>query len=354
MTRSSVPAGAPGQESPATAARAGRRGSGEPGLPRSGLRPPRRPAAAGWAALLIVWVVWGSTYLAIRVGVEAIPPLLLAAVRYLAAGAMLYPPAVRGGGDGARTADRPRAGAWVACAITGILLLGGGNGGLSLGERTVDSGLASLLVASVPLWLLVLDSALTRARIRLVPLAGLIAGVGGVALLAGPGSGPAAGTGTGVAVILAASISWALGTILSGRLAGTGHRLGRLTLAAPARPLLATAMQMIAGGVVLLVLAAATGEAAAFHPAAVPPRCWLALAYLIGPGSIIALSAYVIAVRSLPTATVATYAYVNPMVAVILGTFLLGEPLAPGMAAGGGLIIVAVAAVATSRTSTAH
>ncbi len=352
MTDTPGPAGAPGPrpQSPVPGDEARRHRTGEPAPLRSG----SRSVAAGWAALVVVWLVWGSTYLAIRVGVEAIPPLLLAAVRYLAAGAILYPLAVRSGGAGARAADQPRLGGWMACAITGILLLSGGNGGVSLGERTVASGLASLLVASVPLWLLLLDSVLNRARIRLVPLAGLIAGLAGVALLARPGSGTGGGAGTGVVVILAASVSWALGTILSRGFAGTGQRLGPLTLAAPARPLLATAMQMITGGAVLLALATATGEVAAFHPAGVPLRCWLALIYLIGPGSIIALSAYVIAVRSLPTATVATYAYVNPVVAVTLGTLLLGEPVTRGIAAGGGLIIVAVAAVATTRTSAAH
>jgi drug/metabolite transporter (DMT)-like permease len=157
-----------------------------------------------------------------------------------------------------------------------------------------------------------------------------------------------------VAVILAASLSWALGTILSGKLAGDGVRAGRLTLAAPARPLLATAMQMLIGGAVLLAAAAASGELADFHPAAVPARCWLAFAYLTGPGSILALSAYGIAVRSLPTATVATYAYVNPVVAVLLGTLLLGEPLTPAMLAGGGLIVAAVAAVVAARRGTMH
>jgi drug/metabolite transporter (DMT)-like permease len=126
----------------------------------------RRAATAGWAALLIVWVVWGSTYVAIRVGVEAIPPLLLTALRNLTAGLILYPLAARGGDAGTRVADRPGAGGWIACAITGVLLLAGGNGGLSLGERTVDAGLASLLVASVPLWLLTIDGVLNRARIR--------------------------------------------------------------------------------------------------------------------------------------------------------------------------------------------
>jgi drug/metabolite transporter (DMT)-like permease len=294
-----------------------------------------------------VYVVWGSTYLAIRVGVETIPPLLLAGVRYVIAGLILFPLAVRDGSAARRAADRPRAANWLACAVVGILLLLGGNGGVSVGERSVPSGFASLLVATVPLWLLVLDAALNRARIGVLPLFGLIAGLAGVGLLAGlggPGGSGARGGGSaaGVAIILAAAVSWALGTILSGR------------LALPARPLLSTAMQMLTGGVAILVLAVATGEFGSFHPAAVSLRSWLALAYLIGPGSILALSAYSMAVRSLPTPTVATYAYVNPVVAVLLGATLLGETLTPTMLLGGGLIIVAVALVVRRQGGTGH
>lgn len=289
-------------------------------------------------------MVWGSTYLAIRVGVETIPPLLLAGVRYVIAGLILFPLAVRGGSAARRAADRPRAANWLACAIVGILLLLGGNGGVSVGERSVPSGFASLLVATVPLWLLVLDAALNRARIGVLPLFGLIAGLAGVGLLAGLGGGGSRGGGSaaGVAIILAAAVSWALGTILSGR------------LALPARPLLSTAMQMLTGGVAILVLAAATGGFGSFHPGAVSLRSWLALAYLIGPGSILALSAYSMAVRSLPTPTVATYAYVNPVVAVLLGATLLSETLTPTMLLGGGLIIVAVALVVRRQSGTGH
>ena len=124
--------------------------------PEPGPSRPRRPRAfGGWAALLIVYVVWGSTYLAIRVGVETIPPLLLAGVRYLIAGLILFPIAIRGGTPQQRAADRPTRASWVACGIVGVLLLLGGNGLVSVGERSVPSGFASLLVATVPLWLLV-------------------------------------------------------------------------------------------------------------------------------------------------------------------------------------------------------
>jgi drug/metabolite transporter (DMT)-like permease len=312
-----------------------------PGPPR----PWRSEAFGGWAALVIVYVFWGGTYLGIRVGVETIPPLLLAGVRYLSAGLILFPIALRNGTPELRAADRPTRAAWVACGAIGLLLLLGGNGLVSVGERTVPSGFASLLVATVPLWLLVMDAALTRKWLGWLPLTGLLAGLGGVALLAGLGDGGSASgaSGAGIAIILFASVCWALGTILSGRLK-----------ALPQRPLLATAMQMLAGGAIITALAAATGEFNGFQLSQVSLRSWLALLYLIGPGSILALSAYGIAVRSLPTSTVATYAYVNPVVAVILGTLILSEKLTPMMLLGGALIVAAVALIVRRRGSPGH
>ena len=305
---------------------------------------------AGWLALLVVWVLWGSTYFAIRVGVQTLPPLLMAGIRYVAAGLLMFPFALRSGGPQVRAADRPRASGWWSAALVGTLLLAGGNGGVSVGERTVPSGLAALLVATVPLWLILIDRILNGTRIGLLAMAGLLAGVIGVGFLAGPfgggtghagaGHGAAGGSpGTGIVIILVASISWASGTIASRR------------VPLPARPLLATSMQMLAGGVVLLVAAAATGEFGRFSPSQVSAASWLALAYLIGPGSIIAFSAYMVAVRRLPTATVATYAYVNPIIAVMLGTAFLGEALTASMLAGGALIVVAVALVVRSQAA---
>jgi drug/metabolite transporter (DMT)-like permease len=309
-------------------------------------RPWQSPAFRGWAALVVVYVFWGGTYLGIRVGVETIPPLLLAGVRYLIAGLILFPIAIRGGTPQERAADRPSRASWVACAIVGLLLLLGGNGLVTVGERTVPSGFASLLVATVPLWLLVMDAVLRRTWIGWLPLTGLVAGLVGVALLAGLGDHTSASgaSGAGIAIILFASVSWAAGTILTGRLKGL-----------PQRPFVSTAMQMIIGGAVMTALAAATGEFSSFHLSQVSTRSWLALAYLIVPGSILALSAYGIAVRSsLPTSTVATYAYVNPVVAVILGTTILSEKLTPMMLLGGAFIIAAVALIVWRRGSPGH
>jgi drug/metabolite transporter (DMT)-like permease len=308
-------------------------------------RPWRSKAFGGWAALFVVYVAWGGTYLGIRVGVETIPPLLLAGVRYLIAGLILFPIAVRGGSPEQRAADRPTRAAWLACGIVGILLLLGGNGLVTVGERSVPSGFASLLVATVPLWLLVMDATLTRKWIGWLPLTGLLAGLGGVALLAGLGDGASASgaSGSGIAIILVASVCWALGTILSTRLK-----------ALPQRPFLTTAMQMLIGGAVMTILAAVTGEFGSFRLSHVSLGSWLALLYLVGPGSILALSAYSIAVRSLPTSTVATYAYVNPVVAVILGATILSEKLTSMMLIGGALIIAAVALIVWRRGSPGH
>ena len=315
-------------------------------LPRGAAADVRR---TGWLALLVVWVLWGSTYFAIRVGVETLPPLLMAGTRYVVAGLLMFPFALHSGGPEVRAADRPRASGWWSAVLVGTLLLAGGNGGVSVGERSVPSGLAALLVATVPLWLILIDRILNGTRIGRLAMAGLIAGVIGVGFLAGPfgggtgqsgaGHGAAGGSpGTGIVIILAASVSWASGTIASRR------------VPLPSRPLLATSMQMLAGGVVLLAAASAAGEFSGFRPSQVSAASWLALAYLIGPGSIIAFSAYVVAVRRLPTATVATYAYVNPVIAVVLGTSLLGEALTASMLAGGALIVVAVALVVRSQS----
>jgi drug/metabolite transporter (DMT)-like permease len=304
----------------------------------------RRASLVAWVALLIVWVVWGSTYLSIRIGDETIPPLVLAAVRYLIAGAIMFPFAYRKAASAARAAGAPRywprRSEWLGCAVVGILLLGA-NGAVCVGETTVPSGLAALLVATVPLWLLGADAVLNHARLGLAPMAGLAVGLAGVGLLSGLGGGKAGVSASGVVIILVAAVAWALGTIMARR------------VATPASTALTSAMELLIGGVVLLVLAAVTGEFGSFRVSAVSGRSWLALGYLIVVGSIVAFSAYVIAVRMLPTATVATYAYVNPVIAVLLGTLILNERLTLGMLAGGVLIVGAVILV-VRRSPSAH
>ena len=298
--------------------------------------PVRRASLAAWICLLIVYVVWGSTYLAIRVGVETMPPLMMAAARQLVAGLIMFPLALRHWRKTPLARRWPSRREWLGCAIAGILLLVA-NGVVGVGEKTVPSGLAALLVATVPLWLLGIDAGLNHARMGLAPLAGLLLGLAGVALLSGLGGGTGKSSVVGVLIILGAAAAWALGTIMA----------RRATI--PSSPALASGMELLAGGAALLVLSAATGEFSSLHLGEVSARSWLALGYLILFGSIVAFSAYGIAVRTLPTATVATYAYVNPVIAVLLGALILNERLTPATIAGGVLIVGAVVLVVRRR-----
>jgi drug/metabolite transporter (DMT)-like permease len=317
-----------------------------PRTPLSRLRPvrPEQPGSpgrrSGWAALGVVWVVWGSTYLAIRVGDQTIPPFAMAAARYLAAGAVLFPFALASGrrrraaGEPGPAAGAPRLAQWAGMAVVGTLLLAFGNGGVCYAERTLPSGLAALLVATVPLWMVLADWAINGRRPRLGGWLAIALGLAGVAVLAQPhGHGGV----LAMLVVLGASMSWGIGSVLAGR------------LPAPASPLLGSAMEMLAGGAVLAVIAAAGGEltpAAAGHASA---HSLLALAYLIGPGSLLALTCYVLALRRLPTSVVSTYAYVNPVVAVSLGALVLGEPLTGSTLLGGAVIVAAVVLLVTSQ-----
>ncbi len=300
----------------------------------------RRASLVAWVCLAIVWVVWGSTYLAIRIGVETMPPLLMAAARNLIAGSIMFPAAMGARRKAIRAGQAlprwPTRAEWSGCATVGVLLLAA-NGAVGIGELTVPSGLAALLVATVPLWLLGIDAVLNHARLGLAPLAGLALGLIGVGFLSGLGGGSGHISVTGVIIILVAAFTWALGTIMT----------RRVTL--PASPALASGMELLCGGVVLLAMSAARGEFGALHLAHISTRSWLALAYLIVAGSIIAFSAYGIAVRALPTPTVATYAYVNPVIAVLLGTLILNERLTPAMLGGGVLIVGAVVLVVRQR-----
>ena len=304
----------------------------------------RRASLAAWICLLIIWVVWGSTYLAIRVAVETMPPLLMAAGRNMVAGAIMFPLALRSRRAAVRAGQTarywPSRAEWIGCAIVGVLLLVA-NGAVGIGEQTVPSGLAALLVATVPLWLLGIDAVLNHARLGLAQLAGLALGLAGVGLLSGLGGGTGRVSAVGVVIILGAAAMWAFGTIMA----------RRVTI--PSSPALTSGMELLCGGVALLVLATAGGELGSLHLAEVSWRSWLAFGYLIVAGSIVAFSAYGIAVRALPTATVATYAYVNPVIAVLLGTLILNERLTPAMFAGGALIVGAVVLV-VRRSPPAH
>ena len=311
-----------------------------------GAKTPRGPRAgfSAWAALLVVWLVWGSTYLAIRVADESIPPFAMAAARYLTAGAVLYPLALLGSRRRRAAAEpavpdgRPassRLAQWGGMAVVGTLLLAFGNGGVSYAEQTLPSGLAALLVASVPLWMALADRVINGQRIPPLGWIALILGLAGIGVLARPSGN---GAVLPVLVVLGGSVSWGVGSVLAGR------------LPAPASPLVGSAMEMLTGGTVLAGLAAVTGELARTDPAHVSTQSLLGLLYLIGPGSLLALTCYVIALRRLPTAVVSTYAYVNPVVAVSLGALFLGERPTLATLLGGVIVVLSVALLLIRRT----
>ncbi|UCG76391.1 MAG: drug/metabolite exporter YedA [Gemmatimonadota bacterium] len=274
-----------------------------------------------------VYLIWGSTYLAIRFAIETLPPFLMAGTRFAIAGGILYAAARALG------AAPPRPVHWRSAAVIGALLLLGGNGGVVWAEQTVPSGLTALIVAIVPLWMVLFDWLRgTGPRPGPGVALGLLLGFVGVGLLVGPGE--LAGGGRidpiGAAVVVFASLLWAFGSLYSRR------------AELPTSQSLATAMEMLAGGGLLLIAAAGTGELTSFRPSAASARSLWALAYLILFGAIIAFSAYVWLLRTTTPARAATYAYVNPVIAVILGWALAGEPLGPRILFAGAMIVTAV------------
>jgi drug/metabolite transporter (DMT)-like permease len=287
-----------------------------------------------WSALACVYVIWGSTYIAIRVMVEDIPPMLGAGARFvIAGGVMLAVLAARG-----HRVRVPR-GALAAAALIGVLLPAGGNGVVTIAERDVPAGLAALLVASVPLWVVLLRFTVARERIGRATVAGVAVGFCGLGLLLLPGSRPAEASLGGVLLVLVAACSWATGSFLSPR------------LSLPPDPLVSTAWQLLAGGVVLLAGALVTGEPGDLHLAHTSADSWLALAYLIVPGSWVAYSAYAWLLQNAPISQVATYAYVNPVVAVLLGWAILDEEVGVGTLAGAALVVAAVATIVTREAA---
>ncbi len=284
------------------------------------------------AAFAAVYLIWGSTYLAIRWAIETIPPLSMAAVRFLVAGGVLYG-ALRAGGTPA-----PDRGQWRAATVAGGLLLAGGNGAVVVAEQWIPSGLAALLVSSVPMWLVLIDGLFGARRPPSTrSLVGLGVGFGGVGLLVGsPGVG-AGGSAEllGAALVLAGAVSWAAGSMYS-----------RYASDLP-RPLMWVAQQMLAGGVLLGLLAAVTGEPARIDLAGVSLKSWLSLAYLIVFGALVAYAAYIWLLRVVSPARAGTYAYVNPVVAMFLGWALADEPLTLRSLLAAAVILGAVVLITT-------
>jgi len=281
------------------------------------------------AAFAAVYVIWGSTYLGIRYAVESIPPFLMAATRHLLAGVLLF------GFARARGAANPSLVEWRDATIAGALMLVVGNGGVTWAEQFISSGVTALLVALVPIWMVLFDWLRSKGT-RPGPLViiGLVIGFAGVTTLAQKQiNGAGSNYLVGVAALLASSICWAFGSVF--------NRSARK----PASPFLGVSMQMIAGGLILLGLAAGQGEVKQFSFArvtAVSVGAWL---YLTVAGSLVAYTAYVWLLHATTPARVATYAYVNPLIAVLLGCTIGHEAFSSDLFLAGVLIIVAVVLV---------
>lgn len=296
------------------------------------------------AAFAAIYVIWGSTYLAILMAIQTLPPLLMAGARFLIAGLILL--AWAGRSAIAHTTLRQ----WRNAAVIGLLLLVGGNGAVVLAERSMPSGLAALIVATLPVWMVLLE----WARPGGTPpsggvVTGLILGIIGLAVLIGPAVMHPDAVGTAnngiriaaVVILMLGEISWATGSILSRHL--------DLPRSAP----FATAIEMLAAGLVFLIVSALTHEPEFFDISRVSGRSIAGLIYLITFGSLVAFSAYIWLLKVSTPAKVATYAYVNPVVALFLGWALAGESLSPRTAIASAIVIAAVAVITTARGSRA-
>ncbi|WP_113699687.1 EamA family transporter [Nonomuraea lactucae] len=291
--------------------------------------PDRRTRFLVWGALATVYVVWGSTYLGIAVTVESFPPLLSGAIRFVVAGLLLGGVVLaRSGVQAFRMTRRQLFGA----AVVGVLLLTLGNGMVAVSEQFISTGLAALLVASVPLWLVLFRIAV-RDRPKLLTLAGVLVGLAGVAALSLTGA--QAGSTFGIVVILFGSLSWSVGSFLSSR------------IAMPANPFAASTVEMLVGGVGLTVLGTGAGER--LHLEAITGRSWVALAYLVVVGSLIGFTAFSWLLGHAPISLISTYAYVNPVVAVVLGAIVLSEAVTAQIVVGGLVILVGVALVISTE-----
>ncbi|HEV3154473.1 MAG TPA: EamA family transporter [Candidatus Baltobacteraceae bacterium] len=291
-------------------------------------QPDGREASRGllpWISLVIVWLVWGSTFLGIRVAVQSIPPLLMTGSRYMVAGALLCAFAwVTQRGRRITMSRRELK----TVLITAVLLLVVGNGLLSIAEIHLQSGTAALLVATVPLWMIVADAVLAR-KLQAASAAGIVLGTAGVIALAGAPSAHESPISAGM--VLFGALSWAVGSVYARR-NSNGHSGA-----------FAIGVEMFAAGTIMCAIGALTGEVAQLH--AVPAVAVAAWLWLVIAGATIAYSAYSYAVRTLPTNIVATYAYVNPVVAVLLGAALLREPITLNIILGGAAIVMSVVAI---------
>ncbi|MGG8406223.1 EamA family transporter [Streptomyces sp. 12297] len=294
--------------------------------------PGRRITGAVWAALGIVYVVWGSTYLGIRIVVETMPPFLSAGARFITAGLLLAALVAWRQGPAALRVTRAQLGSAV---LVGLLLIVGGNGLVVLAEQSVPSGLAALLVAAVPMWV-VLMRTVSGDRPPLATLGGVVIGMAGLAVLTLPGiSGDV--RLSGVLMILVAALLWSLGSFSAGK------------LPMPGNPFTASAYEMVAGGVAALLVGLGRGEHRGLDLDDFSARSWVALAALVLVGSLIGFTAYAWLLQSAPLSLVSTYAYVNPVVAVFLGALVLNEALTWPILFGGAIVVAGVCVIVSTE-----
>lgn len=284
----------------------------------------RRSAYLAWIA---VCFLWGTTYLAIRIALESIPPLLMTATRWMAAGAIILA-ALRVAGE-----RIPPPSAWPQLTLLGVLFMGFGNGGVVWAEQFIPSGLAAVLVAAIPFWMVAVERFMPNPE-QLSPrrLAGLAIGFAGIVLLVWPELKPGTGTAflLGVGATQLACVGWAIGSSYAKRRHAAENVFA------------ASGLQMLLGGAVIMAAGTLAGEWDAF---ALTPRTTSALLYLLVFGSIVGFLAYAYALKHLPVSTVSLYAYVNPVIAVLLGTLVLGEPLSPRLAIAGTMVLIGMGLV---------
>jgi drug/metabolite transporter (DMT)-like permease len=298
---------------------------------------PRSRVIAAFAA---VYLVWGSTYLAIRYAVETIPPLLMGGARFALSGALLV------GWARARGSGAPTRAQWRDAAVAGVLMLCVGNGGVAWAEQRVPSGLAALIVAVVPLWMVVLEWARPRgSRPSMRVMLGIVVGLIGLIVLVGPativGNGIVDRSAAGVLMI--GSIAWAAGSLY--------NRYG----ARPESAALSTGMQMLGGSAALIAGGLLTGEARGFAIDNVSRASWIGWSYLVTFGSLVGFTAYIYLLKAVTPAKASTYAYVNPIVAVLLGWAIAGEAVTARTALAAAIILggVAMISLGQSRSSRA-
>jgi drug/metabolite transporter (DMT)-like permease len=295
------------------------------------MTPAQAPKAKLIAAFAAIYIIWGSTYIAIKYAITTMPPFAMAAARFLIAGTILYIWARL------RSQVRTRAVHWLHAAGLGFLMLCVGNGAVVWATLYVPSGIAALIVAIVPLWVVLLDWFRPGGeRPHGAVMVGVIVGLAGISLLIGPGAvGQASVDPMAATVLLGGSLSWSVGTVFGRKAAVPGY------------PPLTSAMQLLGGGVCLVLVSFIAGEPARINADAFSWQAGLALSYLIVFGSIIAFSAYSWLLRVAPPARISTYAYVNPVVAMLLGWAMAGETLSLRTLTAAGVILGGVALITT-------